>query len=269
MKQLFHIQNKGANALQNNILLIEISDEYCCLLNCNGDEGIITELQYYTYSRFDFEQHTASLFAGINWAHYSKVVVCSVFPEALLTPKKLYSSESNNLLQTLYNITVCQILFDEIPIWQMVNAYAVPQQLYQQVINHYPGAQFIHVYTTMLNSFNRFSDDSELSVHFTSANFRLKVKRGRQLLLVQTFTFQSPMDVVYALLKVCTELGLSTSETNVILSGLIDEDSALYKEMQHYFLNLQFAELPKYPLTQHLYPQHFFTSLYNLVACVL
>jgi hypothetical protein len=76
------------------------------------------------------------------------------------------------------------------------------------------------------------------------------------------------LDVVYYLLKICYELNLDQSETYVVVSGLIDKDSALYNELHNYFLNLHFAQAPSYSLPQNEHPHYYFTSLYNLAACV-
>jgi hypothetical protein len=95
------------------------------------------------------------------------------------------------------------------------------------------------------------------------------VKKHHHVELLQTYTYASPMDVVYFLLKICTEFQLPQEETQIIISGLIEEESALYKELHHYFLHMHFAISTTLSLPDHEYPNHFFTSLHNLAACVL
>jgi len=94
------------------------------------------------------------------------------------------------------------------------------------------------------------------------------VKKNKQLQLAQAYSYKTPLDVVYYLLKICYEFGLDQSEVFVILSGLIDQDSAMYSELHSYFLNLYFAQPPPYSVPENEYPHHYFTSLYNLAACV-
>lgn len=53
-----------------------------------------------------------------------------------------------------------------------------------------------------------------------------------------------------------------------MLSGLIEEKSDLYTELRSYFLNLEFAVHQVTGLNDSPYPKHFFTSMYNLAACV-
>ena len=97
--------------------------------------------------------------------------------------------------------------------------------------------------------------------------FRVLVKKDHQVHLAQTYSYKSPLDVVYFLLKICYEFKLDQSSVFVILSGLIEKDSAMYRELHSYFVNLHFAEATSYELPQNELPHHYFTSLYNLAAC--
>jgi hypothetical protein len=109
--------------------------------------------------------------------------------------------------------------------------------------------------------------ESQVAVHFTPFNFRVIVKKEGQLQLAQMYCYQAPLDVVYYLLKIIQEIDLLKEDTFIILSGLIEEDSALFKELHQYFLNVHFALPGNVTLQNNKLPQHFFTSMYNLAAC--
>jgi hypothetical protein len=160
-------------------------------------------------------------------------------------------------------------LHDNVNEWQLVNSYALPQSIFDELQQAFPGASCIHVYTPSLKVFNEVSADNEMDVYFVSNCFRVVVKKAQQVQLIQTYTYTSPMDVVYFLLKICTEFGMTQEETAVRLSGFIAEDSPLYKELYNYFLNLQFSSVSKLTLPFNDHPAHFFTNLNNLVACAL
>jgi hypothetical protein len=74
---------------------------------------------------------------------------------------------------------------------------------------------------------------------------------------------------VYYLLRLCQEFDLLQQEVFVILSGLVEKDSALYTELQQYFTNIHFAQQPEISLPQSQHPHYYFTAVYNLAACVL
>ena len=109
--------------------------------------------------------------------------------------------------------------------------------------------------------------ENQLSVDFGSNYFRVLVKSGGQIKLIQTYQYKTPLDVVYFLLKICYEFNLDQTEVHLILSGLLEKNSSLYHELQNYFLHVHFVHAPGFRLPEEEYPQHFFTSLYNLAAC--
>jgi Protein of unknown function (DUF3822) len=83
-------------------------------------------------------------------------------------------------------------------------------------------------------------------------------------LLAQTYSYTAPEDIVYYLLRIVQQFALSAEEVTVILSGLIDKESALYKELYQYFLQI---ELRSVSWNTGDYPAHFFSSLNDLARC--
>lgn len=271
MKQLFHITGEPDGVPQQDVLLIEIGEDYCCFAKGNAAAKNLQELRYYSFKRFAFEAlNDIWAVAKENGAAYEKVVVCSALPQALLVPEKFYDEAAvNDMLQAIYPVQQDRILHDAIRMWKLYTVYAVPSVLHQVNAQHFPNIDYIHAYSTALRTYNSVTADHQLFVQFAVSTFRVKVKKEQKLVLMQTFPFQTPLDVVYVLLKICTETGLKQEETPVTLSGLIDADSDLYKELYNYFLHLRFASFPDHFTLQSPYPSHFFASLYNLAACVL
>jgi hypothetical protein len=93
------------------------------------------------------------------------------------------------------------------------------------------------------------------------------VKKGGALQLAQIYQYTTPLDVAYYLLKIVAAFGFNQSQVYLVLSGLIDEKSALYKELQSYFIQLHFSRPQQLALPESELPAHFFTSIYNLAAC--
>ena len=54
----------------------------------------------------------------------------------------------------------------------------------------------------------------------------------------------------------------------VVFSDVVRYDNNT-KELHNYFLHLHFTISETLSLPEHEYPNHFFTSLHNLAACVL
>ena len=271
MTQLFHITGEPDGVPQQDVLLMEIGEDYSCFAKGNAAAKNLQELRYYSFKRFAFEAlNDIWAAAKENGAAYEKVVVCSALPQALLVPDKFYEeAAASDLLQAVYPVQQNIIMHDAVNMWKLYNVYAVPSQLHQINAQHYANIEYIHAYSAALRTYNSVTADHQLFVQFAVSTFRVKVKKEQKLVLMQTFSFQSPLDVVYVLLKICTEMGLQQEETPVTLSGLIDADSDMYKELYHYFLHLRFASFADHFTLQTSYPSHFFASLYNLAACVL
>lgn len=270
LKQLFHITRLAADAPPNDVLLMEVGADYMGYALANAAIKSISEISYYTFDSEAYERLN-DIYQPIKdkAEGFQKVVICPAFPQAVLVPDKFYSEDNHqHFLQPVYDITNTVLLHDHVTIWHLHNVYAFPKSLHQITTDHFPQLEYIHAYSIALKN-DTIRASQQIAVHFTTTQFSVKVKKEQKLLLMQTFRFQTPLDVVYVLLKIGAEMDLKQEETDIILSGLIDEQSDLYKELYNYFLHLQFAGIAEEKLITSDYPPHFFASIYNLASCVL
>lgn len=256
------------SGIESGVLLLEIGETYCMVSIINAQSRTLEGVKVYTFDAASADESITEIMKDIPVEQeFEKIVVSPAFVEALLVPRKLHNPATSLVSLTYSNNT--HLLHDVIPEWQCVNSYAVPSSMHQQITERFPGASFLHTYTPLLKIFNGFSDEYQLVVHFMYNQFRVVVKKQQQVHLIQTYSYESPMDVVYYLLKLATEFALPFNETQIIVSGFVEENSALYKEMHHYFSNLHFALTSTLLLPAEDHPNHFFTSIHNLAACVL
>jgi hypothetical protein len=266
LKTLFHIQaDEQPNEAQT--LLIEAGPDYCCYAFLNKTNNTITHLKYFSVDEFEMEMNLQSIISELREHSFTEVLVCTAYPAALLTPFK-YALHSDSLLNVVCDQPAQQHLSDTVNEWQLVNAYSVPKGVFEIIKGEFPSAQFIHTYTPAIKIYNGFAAEDQISIHFTTHYFRVLVKKGTQIQMAPIYSYKTPLDVAYYLLKICSELELSQSDVHLILSGLVEEASSLYKELHNYFLNIHFAQVPAVSIVKNEYPQHFFTSTYNLAACV-
>jgi hypothetical protein len=256
----------GANA-GCDILLLEIGEGYCCHALLKGKERTFHQIQYLTFDEAEAEEKIAHLLDDLKKENCEQVMICSAFPQSLLTPKQGHKNDYI-LLNVIHDSPSQKYLKDEVNEWQMCVTYALPVSIFNLIKERFRFAEFVHAYTPSLKVFNGFIATNQIDVHFTTEHFRVLVKKNKQVQLAQVYSYKTPLDVVYYLLKICYEFALDQSEVFVILSGLIDQDSAMYTELHNYFLNLHFAQAPSFSLPENEYPHHYFTSLYNLASCV-
>jgi hypothetical protein len=265
---LKNILTIGSEEAKHDALLLEVGQDYCCYAFLDRDSKTFGLIRYFSFDEFEAEEKLGTIINGINDQHFEKIIVCSAFVQALLVPQQ-YFKHDQSVTAAVYDSVSHQQLNDAVPEWQMVNSYSLPATLYEKITKRFSTAQFFHAYTPALKIYNGFVAADQVDIHFTTGYFRILVKKGQQVHLAQTYSYKTPLDVVYYLLKICYEFKLEQSEVFLIVSGLIDQDSAMYHELHNYFLNLHFAQAPAYSLPETGHPHYYFTSLYNLAACVL
>ena len=250
-----------------NVLLLEAGADYCCYGLLNKQERSFQQIRYITFDETMAIEELTKFFAEIKNQNCEKTIVSSAFAQALLIPTNYGYNDS--LLRHIYNLPSQKQFSDKIPEWQMCISYSMPHSVFNLINDQFSPVQFFHVYTPVLKIYNGFVASNQIDIHFSKQHFRVLVKKEKQVQLAQTYQYKNPLDVVYYLLKIFCEFQMKQSETFVIVSGLIDQDSAMFAELHNYFLNLHFAQAPSYSLPANDHPHHYFTSLYNLAACAL
>lgn len=203
---------------------------------------------------------------------FRQTVISYYMRENILIPSKLYRfEETKKLLHALYekeqNTTICESVSE----WQLYNAYNVPVALHELLSRSFATGNFWHVYSVILKNRIDQHEGGKLIIDFKTDSFSIVVIKNNSILLAQIFAYSTPADILYWLLKICREFALSQNEIKLLISGLIDRRSAVYKDLGQYFLNIEFASIAngvKLSNPFNEYPIHFFSSLYKLAACV-
>jgi hypothetical protein len=271
VKRLFTIHSKGEQQNNGRVLLCELSHYHFCLAVAEPVSKRLVQLSYYEPDGLLKPDDIKDVLEkeAIATNDFKKVVISSAFPEAVVVPRQFFEKENAQvLLQSVYGSVQQPIFYDVLDELNSTLVYAVPPVVAKE-FNIFETVQAVHFFTAQIKNANRHAADSKMLVHFTGKEFRVVVIKGNQVLLAQTYPFLTPLDVVYYLLIISREHALSQSGTALVLSGLIDEGSALYKELYQYFSNIHFEKDGVQIADEGNYPNHFFSSIYNLAACVL
>jgi hypothetical protein len=261
------IFNIGSQTAEGNILLCEWGEGYCCYATYDSNAKKLLHLDYCNVKQADSDA-IGSLLTGMKNLNTTQVLFGIVNPYFTLLPLN-HSQNGQSIFQSLNPLPVSStILEDNIHEWQIKNVYTLPAIIADQIIQVFPEANFIHFFTSALKVYNGFVADQQIAVNFVPGQFQIVVKKNGQLVLAQMYEYQTPLDVVYYLLKIVEELSLPKDEIYLILSGLIEEDSDLYRELHQYFRNIHFMNAPSNAIPDTDYPGHFFTSISNLAICV-
>ncbi len=265
LKELFyHTTEHEAGPPQ--VLALQIGEGYAGF-TISDKEGVhLYRVAYCTAEEWN-ESSLLSFFEKYNLSQqdFYKVQVAWNFSAAAFVPAKHFQfEEASTLLTGMYGLGMAgSVVAEPVAEWQLQTAYAVPGIIIESVMKRFPAARCRHLRTMLLKKLTSHTE-GVLDVSFETDRFSVIAAKEGRLLLAETYAYSSPEDVLFYLLKACGVFGLSQQHVALQLSGLIDKQSALYRELHQYFIQVQFREAD---WGETAYPAHFFTSFNELAKC--
>jgi hypothetical protein len=270
LKRLFNIKNGEAAGNDSDVLICELSNYHICYAIADAGFKKVNTLIYYESET----PITAAGFSetysdeGLDENEFSKRIISCGFPQVAFVPVSLFKKDEPGLFLEGTGIQQNDpVYYDDVTQQNLAVVYSLPQLIADEIMQN-EAVEMINSFTPSLKNINAIQANDQIHVQFNRKEIRILVVKNNQLQLAQTYAYAAPLDVVYYLLAICNQFELSQSSA-VVLAGLIDENSAMYKELHQYFSNMSFAGNSDFSLFANDYPQHFFSSIYNLASCVL
>ncbi|MCW3119156.1 MAG: hypothetical protein JWM28_3238 [Chitinophagaceae bacterium] len=236
-------------------------------------EGFEAERLVY-YETDDEEKLLNNVFAAHDEfnLHFSEVLINYSFPQSVTVPSKFYNyGDGKKMLQLMHGDEEGEaVLAEHLPEWQLYNVYEVPKPVYGWISRRFHSGKYWHSYTSSLNNFLADAGSDSFLVDFKTGQFSVIVIKAGKFQLAQTFAYTEPADVLYYLLKICNEFSVSQKEVKLVLSGFLEKQSTLYRELYNYFVRVSFQQIPdfiKLSGSFEEYPAYFFSSLFKLATC--
>lgn len=208
------------------------------------------------------------LLASENLPHYHSCNIAYNFRDSSIVPARFYSEDNKaGLLNLVYGDMPGSRSFSE-PVKDMdaFNIYRVPAAVYEALGNRFFAAGIVHSNSLLIP----YQSQQQLYCIVYNSYIKTLLFIEGKLQLAQLFDYQTPSDVAYHLLNICTQHDLSPSEITLTLSGFIDQQSNLYEELYRYFLNIEMEAIPEgIEVADEIrtHPEHFFSFLTVLVSC--
>ncbi len=268
MKQLFSITNAGE--CRKPVLLLRIGEKHCSFAVADAEDQLLHSVFYYTKEPGD-ETFLNELFI----AHpelsgrFEKEVVCFDYSNNMLIPAEAGRNDvSGQLIASLFSTGATSVLVADAKRDNAVKiACAVPQPVVDRVKEKYPDARTGASCSFISASGIEQGKDILILADFGTDSFSVIVLKEGAVLFAQAYAYATPEDVMYYLLRVCNEMNVAQEDVKILLSGLIEQESALYKSLYQYFLHTAFRTA-SWQDGSDTYPSHFFTSLNDLYLCV-
>lgn len=261
-------------------LLIEVSGQsFNYILFTRSPEQLFILRQYPLYPSGDKNTRDIleEIISGdtILQRYGSTAIIVYNFPDVNLVPEELFKSEIKSpVAKLLHGETAADLIFDEqVTDWNIHNIYAVSKDLHNLCKDKFRGGQYWHLYTMILkwSKQNEIAGGNYARVIFYNDKFVTALFKEGAIQLLQTFSYQTPEDVAYYLLLVCRQFAITPAELSLHISGLIDEQSALYSELIKYFDEVHYEGIPESYNTNGIleqYPAHYFSPLLKMSLCV-
>ena len=274
------IPEEGLNdQIQQSTLLMEIGENYFRYIIYDKHTHKIWGLRQYHFDISPEKPALEYLHDLLQNDEYlvepvKEAVVIYNYCDCSLWPEEYFHVESNKpLIELIYgNAHKGLILCEKIKGWDLYTVYRVPREIHTLLQQKFTSGKYWHFYSLWLSQLDRKSMQMPV-IHavFYTDKFVVTVFDKNSVLLMQSYSYQTPEDVVYYLLSICKNLDLDPEKVPLHLSGLVDKDSALFHELYKYFLFVEYANMPEKVHTNGLFaeiPSHYFSPIMKLALCV-
>lgn len=254
-------------------LVLEVGDQHLsCAVFRPAQNGVVA-LESFTFSK-DEADHFDETFTKISSVSkllggaYKSAYLHVNTERAVLVPAYKFNKEiaADYLEITHGAIATDKRHYDTIEVDPaIVNVYQVPSTWAEVIQKHLAISSTTHVYSKVINRLLKERQGGQsLHVQVYHQRFTVCALNDGKLLLMQTFKYDHQDDVLYHLLNLCQQLSLP--QATLYLSGYIDRQSNLYKELVKFFeeLKLDVVENVGYPTDEEEHPAHFFTPFLSL-----
>jgi hypothetical protein len=266
--------------LLNSLLLIEVSEKLVSYVMYHKDQKQLLGLRQY-HLDISAERPTAQALSEIiandallqqNW---KEAVIVYNFPDSSLLPEKYFDLGMNKSITELLfgNAFKGLILSEKIPAWDVYNIYRIQREIHGVLQQKFLGGRYWHYYSMLLSAIDKQNEMPSYSLQciFYPEKFVVAFFKGKQLQLLQTYQYETPEDVSYFLLKICSQFDAEQENLKLIVAGLIEQQSALFTELLKYFQNIECDRIPETVQTKGLlqnFPEHYFSPILKMAVCV-
>lgn len=261
-------------------LLLELNEKQFTCVWINKDNQQLQQLRQYHISSEIPETITDLLEELIEndpqLQHDMKeAIVVYNFAECTLLPAAHFSVELGKPLTELVAGSAAKglVLSEKIPGTDMYTVYRIPREIHALLQRKFSAGKYWHYYSLLISSIP-LSDalgDTVFRLFFYHDKTVVAVFNKSKLQLLQSCYYQVPEDITYYLLAICKQFAYEPEQVHLILSGLIDADSAMYTEISRYFLTIEWESMDTNTWNNEQlanYPAHYFSPILRMALCV-
>ena len=257
---------------------IKLSIQVClnglsfCILNFNTNEVI-----WYKKTEFPKEYNPVKILEKIEEIYNSEDILDRKFTEVKvlfshdlysMVPKEFFlEDEASNYLK--YNTKILKtdvVAHDDLKEQDLITVYIPFTNITNYLFDKHGEFEYVHSVSVLIESIFSHRPISGTTVYLNNYKtyFDLVVVKDNELLLSNSFNYDTKEDFIYYLLFTAEQLELDPSDFELKLMGEIDIDSPFYKIAYQYIKNISFIKLDL-----HLKPQEYNAEKFQQEAFLL
>lgn len=263
----------------NNQLVFEVSNSYIVLMVKRAGKPQVDAFELFEFDKsksdwYDVFYQVRAL-SKILEKSYSDTRVYYNLCEALIMPANKFSSDAADVyLEAVHGNNLNAVIkYDNVNVKaSLITVYRIQKPLFDMINSNLMMVNARHTYSKLLEEV--FSKDSIpegefLDLRFYPGFFIASVLKSGKLQLIHSYDFQTADDILYYLLSITKQFQLSTAETQVKVSGIIDVKSPEMDYISKVFSKITInTEMPGLDFKRNIssYPLHYFTPFLNLIV---
>ncbi len=253
----------------DNCLAMELSTTHFSFCIYNPDDQRLLELKRYVFNEVDEKQLQEIMDRNPQLQNgFYKIITGLDFGFSSLLPADKDNGDAAPLMYLENADQQDHVITEVIVERQVANMYTVAPGILTWLVHHFPSSVYLHAHTVQIRSVEGSFEKGLIKVNIGEKTFTVLAFINEDLLLSKTYSYHATADMVFYLLKICEVFGFTQEEVALQLSGLIDAQSKLYRELYDYFLHISFKPANWIDGISGL-PAHYFTSLNELIQCEL
>lgn len=270
--------NDAQDTAATQQLFLEIGhDQLACLVKAAGStqvEGFeVFELERGSgdWSDIFYEVKAASEILN---RQYRETHCYYNFEEALIISEQQFSATAaEDYLSLVYGESKAHEVRYEIlsPETKTVNAYRLRRSIHELVGRHFVLYQPHHTYSAILNALyaNAHAGDQLVRMQFYHRHVIVALVKQNKLQLIQSFAYGSPDDVLYYVLSIIQQFGITPIGSHLEISGMFELNTTLHQQLNKLFGQVSFDAIvadASFTAAIAQYPAHYFTPFYKLAV---
>lgn len=271
-----YVPIEGKNSMDEGLkLCLEVGEEHVSYLIANTSGTKIMHFEYYSVPKEEKLERLSMLLKehpGLSHS-FEDVILVNNTNRTVLVPDKFHKDHLNDsLFQMIHGDLEDMALHkDAVYEWEIKILHGLEAELDTLLKERFPQARSVHFATTALRSAfkNRHWEEKQhVKLFFFSSSFFIMLFHGDRLQIAQHFQFQTTEDIIYHVLNVADKFQVDVNSALFETSGLLDESSPIWYELQRHFLEISFLS-PDVTFEENMeISSHYFTPFFLIPACV-